>query len=255
MKEYKFLEVLIKDSIGIVKFCRPEQLNAMNRAFMDEIIDAFHSLNENDEIKVVIVRGSGRAFMAGADIKEYANQSDEEFLSFQERGIQMYQEAERSSKPFIAMVDGYALGGGFEIACSCDLIIASENSEFGLPEVHLGLVPGGGGTQRLIQKIGINRVKEVLYLGGKFSAQLLHEWGIVNYVTTKEELEEKTLVLANKLARRPTSSIAELKRLIYLSTCPIDLDERMKDEGNSVFRLFKTQTAKKLIEKFIKKNN
>lgn len=255
MKEYKFLKVIIKGSIGIVQFCRPEVLNAMNRAFMDEIIDAFHSLNMNDDINVVIVKGSGRAFMAGADIKEYANQSDEEFLSFQKRGIQMYQEAERSSKPYIAMVDGYALGGGFEIACSCDLIIASENSEFGLPEVHLGLVPGGGGTQRLIQKIGINRVKEVLYLGGKFSAQILHEWGIVNYITKKDDLEEKTFELANKLARRPTSSISELKRLVYLSTCPIDLDERMKQEGDSVFKLFKTNTAKALIEKFIKKNN
>lgn len=254
MSKYSFLEILKKDSVGVVRFCRPEQLNAMNRAFMDEIITAFQEMNQDDDVKVVIVTGSGRAFMAGADIKEYADQTDEAFISFQKRGIQLYREAERSNKPYIAMVNGYALGGGFEIACSCDLIVASESAEFGLPEVHLGLVPGGGGTQRLIQKIGINRIKEILYLGGRFTAEQFKEWGIVNYVTSKDELEEKTFEIASKLARRPSSAIAELKRLAYLSTCPVDLEERMQEEGKAVFKLFKTLEAKTLIDEFKRKN-
>lgn len=254
MNQYRYLEIRKEKSIGTVKFCRPNQLNAMNKEFMNEIILAFTEMNNDSEIKVVIITGSGRAFMAGADIKEYASQTDKEFLDFQQCGIKLYQAAERCSKPYIAMVNGYALGGGFEIACACDMIIASENSKFGLPEVHLGLIPGGGGTQRLIQKIGINRVKEMLYLGSSYSAEIMHEWGVVNYITKEECLEEKTLEIAEKLTRRPSTSIAQLKRLAYLSTCPIGLDERMGDEAKTVLKLFKTNEAKELINSFIIKN-
>lgn len=250
---YQYLTVDRRSQIGVVTFRRPSQMNAMNRVFMDEIIGAFHELNEDDDIRVVVVTGEGRAFMAGADIKEYSSQSDQEFDAFQQRGIELYHQAERSKKPFIAMVNGYALGGGFEIACACDLIIASDDAKFGLPEVHLGLIPGGGGTQRLIQKIGINRIKQMLYLGDQYTAQQMQAWGVVNYVTTAENLEETCMQLASKLARRSPEAIAQLKRLAYLSTCPVDLDARMKDEGATVFRLFKTAQAQKRILDFIRK--
>ncbi len=253
MKKYKYLNMEKENGIGTIRFCRPDQLNAMNRNFMNEIILSLAEMNDDDEIKVVILTGSGRAFMAGADIKEYATQTDAEFMDFQKRGVKLYEGIEHSAKPYIAMVDGYALGGGFEIACACDLIIASENSTFGLPEVHLGLVPGGGGTQRLIQKIGINRIKEMLYLGGSYSAETMYNWGIINYITSKENLEEKTFEIAKKLTRRPSAAIGQLKRLANLSTSPIDFDKRIYDEGETVFNLFKTDIAKELINKFIKK--
>ncbi|MEM1484301.1 enoyl-CoA hydratase/isomerase family protein [Oscillospiraceae bacterium PP1C4] len=251
---YQFLTIERKDAIATVRFNRPEQLNAMNRMFMDEIICAFQELNDDSRIRVVLVTGNGRAFMAGADIKEYAVQTDEQFLAFQERGIQLYQQAERSKKPFIAVVNGFALGGGFEIACACDMIIASNNASFGLPEVHLGLIPGGGGTQRLIQKIGVNRIKQMLYLGDQYSAQQMHAWGIVNYIAEPEYLTTFSEQIAQKLSRRSPEAIAQLKRLVYLSTCPIDLDNRMKDEGKTVFDLFRTEQAKERIENFIHKN-
>lgn len=251
---YNFLQIERTESIGIVRFNRPEQLNAMNRKFMDEIVDAFSELNNDNKIKAVVVTGNGRAFMAGADIKEYAEQSEEDFVKFQKKGIEMYQKIEKSTKPYIAMLNGFALGGGFEIACACDLIVAAQEARMGLPEVHLGLIPGGGGTQRLIQKIGINRVKQMLFLGNQYTADEMRQWGIVNYVFPLESLEVECLKLAEKLVRKSSDSMAQLKRLAYLSTCPIDLDVRMKEEGDSVAELFKSEEARNKIQDFIKKN-
>jgi len=179
MEKFKTIKVEITDKIAVLKFNRPEQLNAMNRQMMDEIIEAIHWINENEETSVAVIYGEGRAFMAGADIKEYGNQTAEEFISFQEKGKLLYESIENASKPWIAAVNGFALGGGFEIALSCDLILASEQAKMGLPEVFLSLIPGGGGTQRLIQKIGINRVKEMLFFGAQYDSNTLYEWGIV----------------------------------------------------------------------------
>ena len=250
---YQYLTVEKKDGIAVITFRRPDQLNAMNRRFMDEIVDVFHGMNEDDSVRVVLVTGEGRAFMAGADIKEYAAQTDEEFDAFQKKGWSLYKEAERGNKPFIAVVNGFALGGGFEIAMSCDMIIASENAQFGLPEVHLGLVPGGGGTQRLIQKVSINRAREILYLGGKFSAEQFCDWGIVNYVVPEEELMIKAQEIAEKLARRSPAAIAALKKLVFLSTCPLGLDERMEQEAENLSILYHTQEAQKKIQEFVNK--
>ena len=170
-KTFKHIIVKSEDKIGFLIFNRPTQLNAMNREMMDEIIEAIRLINTDDSINVGVITGSGRAFMAGADIKEYGDQTLEEFKSFQDRGIKLYETIENASKPWIAAVNGFALGGGFEIALSCDMILASATAKMGLPEVFLSLVPGGGGTQRLIQKVGINRAKELLFFGGQYTAE------------------------------------------------------------------------------------
>ena len=150
-KKYINIKVEIRNNIGFLIFNRPDQLNAMNRKMMDEIIDGILEINNNEDVKVGVVTGEGRAFMAGADIKEYGSQTPEEFKSFQDRGIKLYESIENSAKPWLAAVNGFALGGGFEIALSCDMILASDQAKMGLPEVFLSLIPGGGGTQRLIQ--------------------------------------------------------------------------------------------------------
>lgn len=250
---YQYLTLDKEEGIALITFRRPNQLNAMNRKFMDEIISAFQEANEDEEIRVVLVTGEGRAFMAGADIKEYATQTDEEFLSFQQRGWELYDAAEKSNKPFIAVVNGFALGGGFEIALACDMIIASENALFGLPEVHLGLVPGGGGTQRLIQKIGINRVREILYLGGKYPAAQMRDWGVVNWVVSDEELLTFSKKIAGKLSRRIPGAIAELKKLAYLSACSDEFEKHMQAEAESVFMLYHTPEAQRKIRDFAEK--
>lgn len=240
-----------RDNIGIITFNRPTQLNAMNRDLMDQIVAACKQFNEDDSVHVVIVTGKGTAFMAGADIKEYSTQTEEQFEQFQRKGIQLYEAMEQGNKPYIAMVNGYALGGGFEIACACDFIVASEKAKFGLPEVHLGLIPGGGGTQRLIQKIGVNRVKEMLYFGGQYTAKEMKEWGIANFVFEEDALEEECMKLANKLARRSKGSIQELKRLVNISLGTKEFQERLLLEGEAVAKLFQSEEAKKKIEEFM----
>ncbi|MFZ1291914.1 MAG: enoyl-CoA hydratase/isomerase family protein [Melioribacteraceae bacterium] len=253
-KKYDNIKIIISNSIGFLKFNRPDQLNAMNRKMMEEIIDGISEINKNEEVKVAVIIGEGRAFMVGADIKEYGSQSPEEFKSFQNRGFQLYESIENSSKPWLAAVNGFALGGGFEIALSCDMILAAESALLGFPEVFLGLIPGGGGTQRLIQKLGINRVKEMLFLGGQYSANSLLDWGIVNRVFEDSKFQSEVSEFAEKLSRRSKKSIAQLKRLINLSVTEIPFLERLRDEGKTVYNLFYDDEAQLAIKKFINKN-
>ncbi len=254
MDKFKTVLVEIIDKVAVLKFNRPKQLNAMNRQMMDEIIDAIDLINKDDKINVVVISGEGRAFMAGADIKEYGNQTTEEFDSFQEKGKQLYESLENASKPWIAAVDGFALGGGFEIALSCDMIVASEKAKMGLPEVFLSLIPGGGGTQRLIQKIGINRVKELLFMGAQYDANTLYDWGIVNRVFSVDDFNNHAIEFALKLSRRSLSSISQLKRLANLSLTSLQFEKRIEDEAQTVKQLFLQKEAQDNIQNFIKKS-
>jgi enoyl-CoA hydratase/carnithine racemase len=252
-RTYKNITVQIEDSIAILSFNRPDQLNAMNREMMDEIIAGIEEINANSKALVAIITGVGRAFMAGADIKEYGSQTPEQFKAFQNRGIKLYETIENAPKPWIAAVNGFALGGGFEIALSCDMILASEVAKMGLPEVFLSLVPGGGGTQRLIQRIGINRAKEMLFTGGQYTASSLFDWGIVNHVYKEEEFNTEVFRFASKLTRRPSGAIKQLKRLAHLSLSPIPFDLKIEEEGEAVTKLFYSKEAKRAIQNFIDK--
>jgi enoyl-CoA hydratase/carnithine racemase len=251
-----FNHIIVKseDNIGYLIFNRPSQLNAMNREMMDEIITAIETINDNDNVRAAVITGKGRAFMAGADIKEYGNQTPEQFKAFQDQGIKLYKAIENASKPWIAAVNGFALGGGFEIALSCDMILACATAKMGLPEVFLSLVPGGGGTQRLIQKISINRAKEMLFTGGQYTASTLYDWGIVNHVFKADEFDEEVFRFAEKLTRRPPKAIKQLKRLAHLSLSPMPFDQKIEEEGKAVTELFYSKEAQKAIKDFIDKS-
>lgn len=250
---FKHIKLQVADKVAVLSFNRPDQLNAMNRAMMNEIIEGIAAVNDNDDVHVAIIRGEGRAFMAGADIKEYANQTPEQFKAFQDRGIQLYKTIENAPKPWIAAVNGFALGGGFKIALSCDMILASSTAKMGLPEVFLSLVPGGGGTQRLIQKIGVNRAKELLFFGSQHSAEKLQDWGIVNHVFAEDEFDTEIIKFAEKLSRRSRSAVSELKRLAQLSLSPIPFEQKLTEEGAVVTKLFYSDEAKKAIQNFVDK--
>lgn len=254
MKQYKTIQIEIADKTAVLKFNRPDQLNAMNRQMMDEIIEAIHWINANDDVAVAVICGEGRAFMAGADLKEYGSQTREQFEAFQEKGKELYDGIEKASKPWIAAVNGFALGGGFEIALSCDMIVALETAKMGLPEVFLSLIPGGGGTQRLIQKIGINRVKEMLFFGGQFDAVTMHSWGIVNCVFTGGDFLAQAMDFAGKLSRRSASSVAQLKRLANLSLTSVPFEEKINNEAQTVKELFLHAEVQTAIQNFIKKS-
>lgn len=250
---YKNITVEVENKIAFLSFNRPDQLNAMNREMMDEIIAGIEGINSNEDARVAVIRGEGRAFMAGADIKEYARQTPVQFKAFQDRGIKLYETIENAPIPWIAAVNGFALGGGFEIALSCDMIVASEAARMGLPEVFLNLVPGGGGTQRLIQRIGINKAKEMLFTGGQYTAKALFDWGIVNHVFTVEEFDTEVLRFAGKMTRRPSGALKHLKRLAHLSLSPLSFDQKIAEEGQAVTELFYSKEAKEAIQNFIDK--
>ncbi len=254
MKSFKNILVSENASVATLTFNRPHLLNAMNREMMDEIIDALKLITENENIRVAVITGEGRAFMAGADIKEYAVQTGEEFKAFQNKGKELYQLIEEANIPFIAAVNGVALGGGFEIALACDFIIASDGAKMGLPEVHLGLIPGGGGTQRLLQKIGMNRVKEMLMLGGSYTANQMQELGIVHKVVNDNELVIAVDEMTEKLKRRPAQSLKAIKQLLKPNAVEQPFSQRIDKEGVEVFNLFYSPFAQDLINQFVSRN-
>lgn len=253
-KMYNFLTTEKQDRVGIIRFNRVEEKNVITREFMDEIVGACQQMNNDNDVNVVVITCNGDTFMAGADIYEYTEQSDHQFLSYQQRGIDLYDAIEMSDKPYIAMVRGLAMGSGCEIACACDMVFADTTAKMCMPEIQLGLIPSGGGTQRLIQKIGINRVKQMLLTGEEFSAKTLNDWGIVNYLFEPAKLEEECLTIVKKIAKKSPSAVMEMKHLVNLSVGTMEFDQRIQLENKSVAKLFKTDFSKRKIQEYIVKN-
>lgn len=253
MTRYETISCGIDNGIGRLTFKRPDTLNAMDKRMMDEIIDGLEVINRSG-VSVGIITGSGRAFMAGADLKEYSRQTPEQFRSFQEKGRRLYELIEQAEIPFIAAVNGFALGGGFEIALACDFIVAVASAKMGLPEVHLGLIPGGGGAQRLLQRIGMGRVKEMLLLGQAYTAARMEEWGIVHAVAEEGMLDDVAGKLAEKLKRRPAQAVKAIKAMLEPSAIEAAFETRLDREGVSVAALFHTPEAVQLIKEFTEKS-
>ncbi|MDO6432205.1 enoyl-CoA hydratase/isomerase family protein [Flavitalea sp. BT771] len=254
MRQYETIVCDVQDGVAQLGFNRPDMLNAMNRLMMDEIIDALEFITGDKQVSVAVITGSGRAFMAGADIKEYSRQTPDEFRSFQGKGRRLYALIEGAEIPFIAAVNGFALGGGFEIALACDFIVAAASAKMGLPEVHLGLIPGGGGAQRLLLRIGLGRAKEMLLLGQAYEAAKMLEWGVVHAVAEDGSLEEMTNALAEKLKRRPRQAVKAIKGMLTPSAIEAAFESRLDREGAAVAALFHTAEARKLIQEFVEKN-
>lgn len=199
-----------KDNIAIVTINRPKALNALNSETLNEIKEVVLELENDDTVKAVILTGSGdKAFVAGADISEMSSLDSVEAYDFGKRGQSVFTLIEKSKKPYIAAVNGFALGGGCEISLSCDVRIASENAKFAIPEVTLGVIPGFGGTQRLPKIVGLGRAKEMLMTGGMISAEQADKWGLVNRVVPQEELLATCEELAKKAAKNSSFAIAK----------------------------------------------
>ena len=213
--KYEHIILDINNKIAWLKFNRPEQLNAMNAVMMDEIIHALDYVDKADsnEIGVVVITGAGKAFMAGADIKEYAKQTEAEFDAFQLKGHSLYAGIENNSKIVIAAINGYAFGGGFEIALACDMIVASAGSKMGLPEILLNLIPGGGGSLRLTKKIGINLTNEIVMTGRTIVAEEMHDRGVINYIYPRENFIEKATEFAQTFAAQLPDRLLAIKQL------------------------------------------
>lgn len=202
-----------KEGIGTITFVRPESLNILDTASLVNLRDALSELERDNGIRVLIITGSGH-FSAGADVKELKDKDAESAQAFAELGHSVCDRVENMQKPVIAAVSGYALGGGCELALSCDLRIASENAKFGQPEVALGLIPGFGGTQRLTRLVGIGMAKEIIMTGRTLNASEAHSAGLVNGVTGAGELIDKAEETARLLLKKSPFALKLAKRLI-----------------------------------------
>lgn len=190
---YQTLLTSLENNILTITVNRPDKLNALNKDVFTDLNKALDEIKSNAEIKSAIITGAGpKAFVAGADISEFNALNKQEAMALAKRGQDTFARIENSSKPIVAAVNGFALGGGCELAMSCHFRVASENAKFGQPEVNLGLIPGYGGTQRLVQLIGKGKTMELLMSAHMIDANEAKQLGLVNYVTTAETLLEHT---------------------------------------------------------------
>ena len=200
-----------QDNIAVITINRPTKLNALNKATIQELHDGFKTLNEDKSVKAIIITGSGeKAFVAGADISEFANFSVEEGGKLAAEGQELlFDFVQNLSTPVIAAVNGFALGGGLELAMACHFRTASTNAKMGLPEVTLGVIPGYGGTQRLAQLVGKGRAMELIMTAGMIDAETAKNYGLVNHVVAQEELLDFTKGIASKIANNSSVAIAK----------------------------------------------
>ncbi len=209
-----------KNGTLIITINRPDKLNALNKETIAEISTALKRAESDKSVKVIILTGSGqKAFVAGADISEFANFSVEQGKELSANGHKiLFDLTEQLSKPVIAAVNGFALGGGLELAMSCHIRVASDNAKMGLPEVSLGVIPGYGGTQRLSNLVGKGKAFEMIMTADMITAADALQWGLVNYVTSQDALMAKCEEIADKIKLRSSSAIASAIRSVNAST-------------------------------------
>lgn len=206
--KFNFLLLEISENIAVVKLNRPDKLNALNIELIEELKHLFISLKNNEDVHVVIITGSGeKAFAAGADISEINKLNQFEGKTFSVNGQEVFNLIDNLGKPVLAAVNGFALGGGFELALSCHIRFASENAKFALPEVTLGVIPGFGGTQRLTKLINSGRAAEYILTGQIFDAADALQMGIINKIFPLNELLPQTIKLAAKIASKPQLAV------------------------------------------------
>jgi enoyl-CoA hydratase len=246
----KFIQAFSEDGVGIIQLDRPKVLNALNREMVSEIVTQLDSFDRNESIRVIVVKGNERAFAAGADIEEMmeATPLTLELLNpFAE-----WDKISLMKKPILAAVNGFALGGGFELALHCDLIIAAEDAKFGFPEVKLGVLPGAGGTQFLTKAMGVRKALEWIWLGEPMSASVAYDAGVINRVVAPELVVEETMRLAHKLAKQPPISLRLIKEAVHAAE-DLSLQEGKNLERKNFYLAFASEDQKEGMRAFSEK--
>ncbi|MBS6646901.1 MAG: enoyl-CoA hydratase/isomerase family protein [Clostridiaceae bacterium] len=211
---YQYLIVTVEDGIGIVTFHRPEALNALNSAVLEELDRAVDELAADESVRVIVFTGEGKSFISGADIDELANSRGIQVINYSKKGCGIFRKIELLSKPTIAAVNGYAFGGGFEFLLCCDIRIANEKASFAMPEVTLGIVPGFNGTQRLPRAIGIAQAKELLFTGRRIKADEALALGAINKVVPLDTFWQEVMAEAQMIANNSSTAIYLVKSAV-----------------------------------------
>ena len=206
--------------VALVQLNRPKELNAINRQLMEELRDTLAQLDKNDQVRVIILTGNEQAFAAGADIKQMADKSAVDMLMIDQ--FSTWDQIRKTKKPIIAAVSGFALGGGCELAMTCDMIIASDTAKFGQPEIKLGTIPGAGGTQRLTKAMGKVKAMELILTGEPFSATRAHELGLVNRLVEPGQATEEAFVLAGQITAAAPLAVWESRKVVLAAATESD---------------------------------
>lgn len=249
---YQNILTSLSDGLLTITVNRPDKLNALNKQTIQEIGLAVKGASDDPAVQAIILTGSGsKAFVAGADIAEFSNYSEEEGKDLAQKGHDVFNAIERSTKPVIAAVNGFALGGGCELAMACHLRVAAENAKFGQPEVKLGLIPGYGGTQRLVHLIGKTKAAELLMTADMVGAADALQLGLVNHVVPQEQLMEKCKELALKIMKQAPLAIASIIRCVNASQSDAGFDTEIEEFG----KCFVTDDFKEGAGAFLDKRN
>lgn len=253
MSQYNNLLFEVKDSIGMITLHRPKALNALNTVLLHELSNLLDRIKEDTSIGIVIITGSGeKAFVAGADIAEMQTLTAIEGRNFGKIGQDVFNKLESLPQPVIAAINGFALGGGCELAMACDIRIASEKAKFGQPEVSLGITPGFGGTQRLPRLVGKGRAKELIYTGDIIDAGEAYRIGLVNKVAAPDELMNVAKAMAEKILSRASVAV-QLSKAAVNEGLNMDLASGIAYEAEVFGLCFATEDQKEGMTAFVDK--
>ena len=245
----------IAEDVQQLTFNRPDKLNALSTPLMAEFDAALDAAASDRQVRVVVLRGAGgRAFVAGADIAEYQGDKRAEFAAYQMNSRRVFDKLERLPKPVICAIDGFALGGGFEIALCCDILIVSENAQLGLPEGRLGLSPGGGGTQRLVRAVGKYAASDLMLAGWRMSGERAYALGLAAEVVPSDGMDDAVLKRARACLNLAPLAQAEMKRLMR-EGFDAPLEAAKSYEQEVLFRLYSTGDGQEGIDAFLEKRD
>jgi len=243
----------VQAGVGILTFNRPKALNALNPKTLEEVAEVIANAGANRDIRVLLLTGAGeKAFVAGADITEFQKMNPLEALLFAERGQEIFFQLEQLPLPVIAAVNGFALGGGCELAMSCDFIYASENAKFGQPEINLGIIPGFGGTQRLSRLVGRAKAKELCMTGEMIDARQAQELGLVAKVFPSDQLLTESMKVASALATKGQVALRAIKQVVDRGY-DVDLKSGCALEAQAFSVCFTSQDAREGVAAFLEK--
>ena len=248
MKKYKNIILNIDKHLGLLTLNRQKENNSLNIETSKEIYEGLKQLEMNSSIRVILIQGNQKFFSPGADIKELNNLNTE---SAKSKGLfNFFDKIKEINIPIVAAVEGYALGGGMELALLCDIIIASKESKFGQPEINLGLIPGIGGTQRLKNSLGKYNASYLCMSGEIISGTKAYELGLVSVLLDKVNFLEEVIKIANQIAEKPKSSLIEIKKLISNNYLP---EKNLDEERKSFYNLLNSENTKEGISSFLNK--
>jgi enoyl-CoA hydratase len=247
---YEMILTEIRGRVGLITLNRPRALNALNNQLMLEVMDALEDFDSRADVGAMVITGNEKAFAAGADIKEMADQSSDEMQKNDYTAV--FDRIRSIRKPVIAAVSGWALGAGCEVAMSCDMIVASESAKFGQPEITIGVIPGAGGTQRLTRAVGKAIAMEMILNNRTLTAQEAYQFGLVNRVVPVETVLDEALKLAEEIASRAPLAVRAAKKMIH-QVYEESLSDGLAEEKREFYALFSSEDQKEGMQAFIDK--